>query len=141
MQCPKCQGNTYDNRAENDARLAKGEKMRPDYKCKNKDCDGVVWRPKEGWGAAAPAPVAAAPRAASPVAKQPFSAGGPIPGLDDGSAPLPHEKLDGIFRVYSVCFKQAHKEAVGAFGNDVSDTTVAAMSATLLIAAQKAGVC
>jgi len=44
--CPKCSGDLWDNRAENDARLAKGEKLRPDYKCRDNACAGVVWRPK-----------------------------------------------------------------------------------------------
>ena len=132
MQCPKCTGNMYDNRAENDARLARGEKMRPDWKCKDKACDGVIWREK---GAAAPKPAApAAP------AKAAYSAGPHIPAIDDEHPALPHEKLDHIFTVYKTCFKEAHTIARAAFGDDVADDTVAAMGATLLIAAQKAGV-
>lgn len=45
--CPKCGGACWDNRQENDARLAKGERLRPDWSCKDKGkCDGVIWRPK-----------------------------------------------------------------------------------------------
>jgi hypothetical protein len=48
-ECPKCgKGNLYDNRAENDARAARGEKLRPDWKCRDRACDGVLWRPKPG---------------------------------------------------------------------------------------------
>jgi hypothetical protein len=42
--CPKCGGRCWDNRAANDARLAKGEKLRPDWKCRDKTCEGVIWR-------------------------------------------------------------------------------------------------
>lgn len=45
--CPKCGGtNLWDNRAENAARAARGEKARPDFKCKAQGCDGVIWPPK-----------------------------------------------------------------------------------------------
>lgn len=142
MNCPKCGGLTYDNRAENDGRLAKGEKMRPDFKCKKKECDGVVWRPKEGWGAAAPVAVAAPAPAAAPTApvKQAFTSGGPIAGLDDA---LPTEKLDRLFAVYSIIEDHILATSVGKFNKaDVGTTpeSVAAQIATLLIAAQKAGV-
>lgn len=44
--CPECDLAMWDNRAENDRRAAAGEKLRPDWKCKDKSCDGVIWRPK-----------------------------------------------------------------------------------------------
>lgn len=68
MQCPECGSeNLYDNRRENDERIARGEKPRPDWKCK--DCGHVVWRPK---GQAARKP-------AAPV-KQGFTSGPRLPG-------------------------------------------------------------
>jgi hypothetical protein len=45
--CPKCSGRLWDNRKENDVRELKGEKLRPDWKCRDKECDGVIWREKE----------------------------------------------------------------------------------------------
>lgn len=45
-RCPKCDGPMYNNVAENDMRVARGEKMRPDYKCKKTTCDGLIWREK-----------------------------------------------------------------------------------------------
>jgi hypothetical protein len=45
--CPKCGGRCFDNRAENDARAARGEKLRPDWKCRARECDGVIWREKK----------------------------------------------------------------------------------------------
>lgn len=37
MQCPKCNGDMYDNRAD------KPSPKHPDYKCKDKDCGHAVW--------------------------------------------------------------------------------------------------
>ena len=43
--CPKCSGKVWDNRSENDARAQRGEKMRPDYSCRDKQgCRWVQWR-------------------------------------------------------------------------------------------------
>ena len=49
-QCPKCGGDMWDNRA------SKRNPKAPDFKCKNRDCDGVVWPPRDG-----------APRAGAPA--------------------------------------------------------------------------
>ena len=50
--CPKCSGDMWDNRE------SKRNPKAPDFKCRNRDCDGVIWPPREGQqpGAAAPAP-------------------------------------------------------------------------------------
>lgn len=71
--CPKCGGKCYDNRAENDQRAARGEKLRPDFACRDRACNGVIWRPdgKKKGGASASS------------AKQAVSVG-EVPGLDDG---------------------------------------------------------
>lgn len=42
-QCPKCNGATYDNRADNNRRRQSRNKLGPDFKCKNRDCGGCVW--------------------------------------------------------------------------------------------------
>lgn len=39
--CPKCKGDMWDNRR------SKRNPRAPDYRCKNKECDGVIWPPKE----------------------------------------------------------------------------------------------
>jgi hypothetical protein len=44
--CPKCSGLMWDNRA------SKKNPKAPDFKCRDKSCDGVIWPPKNG---AAPA--------------------------------------------------------------------------------------
>lgn len=38
--CPKCGGATWDNR------LTKKNPKQPDYKCKDKGCEGVIWPPQ-----------------------------------------------------------------------------------------------
>lgn len=40
--CPKCGGMMWDNRT------TKKNPKQPDYKCKNRSCDGVIWPPKNG---------------------------------------------------------------------------------------------
>jgi hypothetical protein len=40
MSCPKCGGRTWDNR------LTKRNPKAPDYKCRDRSCDGVIWPPK-----------------------------------------------------------------------------------------------
>lgn len=40
--CPKCGGRMWDNR------LSKRNPKAPDFKCRNRSCDGVIWPPKAG---------------------------------------------------------------------------------------------
>lgn len=40
--CPKCGGRMWDNR------LSKRNPKAPDFKCRNRSCDGVIWPPKGG---------------------------------------------------------------------------------------------
>lgn len=62
--CPKCGGRMWDNR------LGKRNPKAPDFKCRDRNCDGVIWPPKPGArGAAkgeaqAPAPAPAEPEPA-----------------------------------------------------------------------------
>lgn len=53
--CPKCGGKMWDNRE------GKKNPKAPDFKCRDKQCDGVIWPPKPGAKAAAPARPAPAP--------------------------------------------------------------------------------
>ena len=55
--CPKCQGPMWDNRE------GKRNPKAPDYKCKDRECDGVIWPPR----ATATATRGAAPTAAAPT--------------------------------------------------------------------------
>jgi hypothetical protein len=45
--CPKCQGAMWDNRA------SKRNPRAPDFKCRDKSCEGVIWPPRDGPAAAA----------------------------------------------------------------------------------------
>jgi hypothetical protein len=48
--CPKCTGPMWDNR------VGKKNPKAPDFKCRDKSCEGVVWPPKGAKPAAPPAP-------------------------------------------------------------------------------------
>jgi hypothetical protein len=48
--CPKCGGRMFDNRA------TKRNPKAPDFKCRDRSCDGVIWPPKGGSSKAAPKP-------------------------------------------------------------------------------------
>jgi hypothetical protein len=50
--CPKCGGRMWDNR------LSKRNPKAPDYKCRNRSCDGVIWPLKGGNAGGAPGPEA-----------------------------------------------------------------------------------
>ena len=39
--CPKCGGRMWDNR------VSKRNPKAPDYKCRDRPCDGVIWPPKK----------------------------------------------------------------------------------------------
>lgn len=42
VMCPKCGGRTWDNR------LSKRNPKAPDFKCRSRSCDGVIWPPRAG---------------------------------------------------------------------------------------------
>jgi hypothetical protein len=139
VSCPKCGGAMWDNRE------TKKNPKAPDYKCKDRSCDGVIWPPKPGQRS---------PVSAPPAEKQAYSAGPHINGLDD--APIAHaetgappsgaaqgvdfaavNRLNKQFSLYDACLAHAHSAATRLFGNDVTDEAVAAMAATLYIQANK----
>lgn len=69
MDCPKCStANMWDNRE------SKSNPRAPDYKCRDKNCDGCVWPPKKGAKAA-------------PAAQQPPEYGPYVPALDGPQEP------------------------------------------------------
>ena len=57
--CPKCNGRMWDNR------LTKRNPKAPDFKCRDRSCDGVVWPPRAGEAAEPSAAPASAPAARS----------------------------------------------------------------------------
>jgi hypothetical protein len=69
QSCPKCGGRMWDNR------LTKRNPKAPDYKCRDRSCDGVIWPPKGDKVDAEPAkgPKAAkAPKAVEETEEIPF---------------------------------------------------------------------
>lgn len=46
--CPKCNKSMWDNR------VGKKNPKAPDFKCRDKSCDGVIWPPKDGGRVAVP---------------------------------------------------------------------------------------
>lgn len=70
--CPTCQGPMWDNR------VGKKNPKAPDFKCKDKTCDGVIWPPKNGKAHAKPSSSAAV--RGSPAAHEP-------PNFDDFPPP------------------------------------------------------
>lgn len=56
--CPKCQGAMWDNRA------GKRNPKAPDYKCKDRECEGVIWPARDALATLA-APAGAAPAQAA----------------------------------------------------------------------------
>jgi hypothetical protein len=59
--CPKCQGPMWDNRA------GKRNPKAPDFKCKDRECDGVIWPPRDAKPAAASAEPVGAPAPGMPA--------------------------------------------------------------------------
>jgi len=116
--------------------LTKRNPKQPDFKCKDKACDGVIWPPKNAVNAA---PVAA-------PAKVAHSAGPHIPGIDGpyqetGAPPADAtlgDKLSRLFTLYDVCLDHAIVAArkLDAASIGSSPEAVAAMCATLYISAK-----
>jgi hypothetical protein len=105
-----------------DNRETKKNPKAPDYKCRDRNCDGVIWPPKT-------------PKAATPP-KQAFSAGPRIPEMDGAS---PMDKLDRLFALYGVCLSEAIQQAKKLDEADVGSTpeSLASMCHTLFIAASR----
>src|SRR5436190_2679659 len=96
--CPKCGGAMWDNRE------GKRNPKAPDYKCKDRSCDGVIWPPRAGTSAAgaggtqptaprAPAGAAARTASSAPSAREadaarPVTAGVSGPRVDSAGMPL-----------------------------------------------------
>lgn len=137
MACPKCGGPCWNNVRENDARIANGEKARPDFKCKNRACDGAIWRPKNGNGrppvqAQTPQPISYGDPLPGEYPPQPLSAPQAPPRTTVVPATTRNAKLDAILAVHGLAFEYA-KTLVN------TEDARAAVAATILIAAQKDG--
>ena len=141
IACPKCSGAMWDNR------LTKKNPKQPDFKCKDKACDGVIWPPRPG--AAQNGHAAAKPAQKGvdipPLGTMPFDQNDiPTPADDDvvGEAELAKLKLRAIFRLQEVCFTHALKLATSAEQSGIPVTLdgVSALTAQAFIAAGQRGV-
>lgn len=112
----------------------------PDFKCKDKQCDGVIWPPREGRGTQ-PAPRTTPQPESRPVAtsgKEPYAAGPYIEAIDGPKAAPPGStvsRLDKLFGLYTACFEHAATLAHDKLGADCTHEAIAAQTATLFIAA------
>jgi hypothetical protein len=92
--CPKCGGRMWDNR------LSKKNAKAPDYKCRSRSCDGVIWPPRRE-----PRAVQSAPKAIGPEY-------GNLPGVPMATQQQPmsdagRERLRRICEVQDQCFAHA----------------------------------
>lgn len=76
--CPTCQGPMWDNR------VGKKNPKAPDFKCKDKTCDGVIWPPKNGKGPAKPSSASAVRGSPAPAM---------APSYDDFPPPMDEDNL------------------------------------------------
>ena len=136
VACPKCSGAMWDNR------LTKKNPKQPDYKCRDKACDGVIWPPREGNGKPATVAKSAAVKA------EPMELGPRIAGMDDDEDTdmellQSNARLKAIFTLHSVCFARAEllaAEANTKYGIPPTLEGVSALTAQLFIAADRRGV-
>lgn len=128
-RCPKCGGLMWNNIA------TKRNPKQPDFKCKDKQCDGVIWPPRDGTPSRSMPQPEVKPVATS--GKGPYESGPRIPSID---GPVDVEKLSNLFNVYDACLghvlgsvvPKLEKAQIGA-----SPEAVGSMTATLLIQAAK----
>lgn len=70
--CPKCGGRMWDNR------LTKRNPRAPDFKCRNRSCDGVIWPAKSGQQKAGEVATGEAKKPKRPAADWPPLNGAPV---------------------------------------------------------------
>ena len=131
--CPKCEGPMWDNRE------GKRNPKAPDFKCKDKNCDGVIWPPQEPKGGreastrgqAGPYQETGAPP--SPTAGY---AGPALPGETIPTAADPDERFEKTAILYEKCLDRVIKNVYPKLmAGDVGTTpeAILASCATLFI--------
>jgi hypothetical protein len=80
--CPKCGGAMWDNRA------SKRNPRAPDFKCRDKSCEGVIWPPRDAAPAGAPAGAAGGAAAGAASAGGEPSRAAPAGTPDDPACPV-----------------------------------------------------
>ena len=132
VRCPKCGGPTWDNRA------SKKNPKAPDYKCRDKSCDGAVWPPRNGVG--------------TPATKQAVSLGGPMPWETEAEAAqvappapvanVPADRFTPLAQLYTKCLLHVLTQVAPALIKAEVGTTpeaIVAATATLFIQANQRG--
>lgn len=140
VACPRCGGKTWDNRE------TKKNPKAPDYKCRDKSCDGVIWPPKGNkapYASGGPLPYETEAEAAEygpPVStvKLPPVTVAKVKAID---APDPTAKLRGLFELHDACLAHAIVQSKLLTAEDIGDTpeAISARVATLFIQATQRG--
>lgn len=134
--CPKCGSAMWNNIA------TKRNPRAPDFKCRDKNCDGCVWPPKAGR--------APNEKLAAPTGPQAYSAGPHIAGLDapkteTGAPPAEtpvgevSPALQKLLDVYSICWSHADELSHETLGAARTHEGMSSMAATMLIQAAQTG--
>ena len=119
VTCPKCGGKMWDNRA------TKTNPKAPDFKCRDRSCDGVVWPPKgakNGNGNRVA-------EHTQPESDYPKHAVQPHPTGARAVSTSLQEKLS----LYDECF--AHAATIAKLNAITDQQAIAAMAATIFIQA------
>lgn len=135
VSCPKCGGRMWDNR------LSKKNPKAPDYKCRSRNCDGVVW-PERGQqnGHSAPQSRQNAPQGydVPPSGSMPYDDPTPVvaPVANQVQSIETGDRFVQLVVIHRACFKHALKLATEAqnVGIPVSLEGVSALAAQMLIA-------
>jgi hypothetical protein len=145
VMCPKCGGRTWDNRA------TKKNPKAPDFKCRDRTCDGCVWPPKEGQR------TQSAPQRSTAVVQNfgGYSETGrdlildeqtqhetqAVKAIQQGASYA--ERMGNLSKMYNDCLTIASKhipKACEEAGVPLTAEALVAATATLLIAADKRGI-
>jgi hypothetical protein len=135
VSCPKCGGATWDNRT------SKRNPRQPDFKCKNRACDGVIWPPREsrtGQRAQQAPQNGRQGYDIPPAGTMPYD--GPVSHAPQPTEQAPETEATTRFKnlvnVQRACFRAALRLAsdANAAGVPVSLEGVSALTAQLLIA-------
>ena len=120
--CPKCSGRMWDNRA------TKRNPKAPDFKCRDRACDGVLWPGQHN----AATPIIAPPQHHKNEAGQAVEQGGDSNGTGDYR---PHAELRRRYLELTDFVLAEVRPKYQDAGVPCTDATVAAIAATMFIAA------
>lgn len=124
VSCPKCGGQVWDNRKD------KKNPKAPDFKCRDKNCDGVIWPPKPAKAAPKPVSQGHPEFLANQEAEDAAELAGKIGPPEKPK--LTKLYLDATEFVLDKVVPKFEEKEIG-----LTDTAVAAMIATVFIAASK----